>query len=172
MATHVDQLSAVRISELTRKFGDRTVLDRISLDIAPGEFVALLGHSGSGKRTLLRAIAGLDHDVSDSVSAPERLSMVFQDSPLLPWRWVLSNVILGATGDDMVERGPPRWPRLVWPGAITRRRGDCRKAIRTRIPTSSISRIWPELPNAVHSIRFSWPIARRFFTTWVAGRPG
>ena len=107
MATHVDQLSAVGISELTRKFGDRTVLDRISLDIAPGEFVALLGHSGSGKSTLLRAIAGLDHSVrgSGDVRAPERLSMVFQDSRLLPWRRVLPNVILGATGDDIVERG-------------------------------------------------------------------
>jgi len=107
VATHVDQLSAVGISELTRKFGDRTVLDRISLDIAPGEFVALLGHSGSGKSTLLRAIAGLDHSVrgSGDVRAPERLSMVFQDSRLLPWRRVLPNVILGATGDDIVERG-------------------------------------------------------------------
>jgi sulfonate transport system ATP-binding protein len=109
MAPHPGQLSAVRISRLTRSFGARAVLDRIDLEIPGGQFVALLGHSGSGKSTLLRALAGLDHDVAGSgdLHAPERISVVFQDSRLLPWKRVLDNVVFG-TRDTAADRGRGR----------------------------------------------------------------
>ena len=111
MAAHAGGLTAappaVRISGLTRAYGDRIVLDSLDLDIAPGEFVALLGQSGSGKSTLLRALAGLDHDVAGGgeIQVPERVSVVFQDSRLLPWQRVLDNVVLGLDGPDAVRRG-------------------------------------------------------------------
>jgi len=98
---------AVRLAGLTRSFGPRTVLDGIDLDLPAGQFTALLGHSGSGKSTLLRAIAGLDHKVvgSGQLTAPEKVSVVFQDSRLLPWRRVLDNVLLGLDGKDAEQKG-------------------------------------------------------------------
>lgn len=94
---------AVVLDRLTRRFGTRTVLDRVELSIPKGQFVALVGRSGSGKSTLLRAIAGIDHDVvgEGAIRAPQGVSVVFQDSRLLPWRRVLDNVLLG-----LPRRGP------------------------------------------------------------------
>lgn len=98
--------SAVSVRQLVRSFGTKTVLDGVDLDIAAGEFVALLGPSGCGKSTLLRALAGLDHEVRGSgvVSVPERVSVVFQDSRLLPWDTVLGNVTLGLREHDAGSR--------------------------------------------------------------------
>jgi sulfonate transport system ATP-binding protein len=97
--------ATVQVRDLVRRYDDRAVLDGLDLDIAPGEFVALLGKSGSGKSTLLRALAGLDSEVAGSgeLAVPANVSVVFQDSRLLPWARVLDNVVLGLSGAS--ERG-------------------------------------------------------------------
>ncbi|MEU3477689.1 ABC transporter ATP-binding protein [Streptomyces sp. NPDC033754] len=102
-----DAPPAVRAGRLVRRFGDRVVLKEIDIALATGEFTALLGRSGSGKSTLLRAVAGLDHDVEGSgeLLVPERVSLSFQDSRLLPWLRVLDNVTLGLRGPGAHERG-------------------------------------------------------------------
>jgi sulfonate transport system ATP-binding protein len=86
---------AVSVRDVSRTFGDRTVLRGIDLDLEPGEFVALLGRSGSGKSTFLRALAGLDEGVEGEIEVPAVRSVVFQDARLLPWARVLDNVVLG-----------------------------------------------------------------------------
>jgi sulfonate transport system ATP-binding protein len=119
MATHTGGLTAqrpagragagpaVRTARLVRSFGGRDVLRELDLTVGQGEFTALLGRSGSGKSTLLRAVARLDHGVAGSgeLRVPERVSLSFQDSRLLPWLRVLDNVVLGVRGRDAKERG-------------------------------------------------------------------
>jgi sulfonate transport system ATP-binding protein len=99
---------AVRIRNLHRSFNsDGGVLNGLDLDIAAGEFVALIGRSGTGKSTLLRALAGLDRDVAGhgQIAVPDSVSVVFQDSRLLPWKRILDNVVFGLRGAGAAERG-------------------------------------------------------------------
>ncbi|MFD7657975.1 ABC transporter ATP-binding protein [Actinosynnema sp. NPDC059797] len=86
---------AVSIRGLVKEFGPRRVLDGLDLEVAPGEFVALLGRSGCGKSTLLRVLAGLDPDVGGAFSVPDKVSVAFQQPRLLPWRKVWRNISLG-----------------------------------------------------------------------------
>lgn len=96
----------LEVRDLTVRFGDRTVLDRVQLHVADGEIVALQGPSGSGKSTLLRVIAGLIEPDRGTVSVGGRdvtrvaphlrsVGMVFQDDQLFPHRDVAGNVEFG-----------------------------------------------------------------------------
>ena len=87
----------VTVEHLVRGYGPKGVLNGVDLEIERGEFVALLGPSGCGKSTLLRALAGLDRAVSGSgrIRVPRKVSVVFQDSRLLPWANLITNVTLG-----------------------------------------------------------------------------
>ena len=80
---------------LTRRFDGRAVLDQVDFSVAPGEFVVLLGKSGTGKSTLLRLIAGLDTPSDGALTVDGEIAMAFQDARLLPWRKVWRNVVFG-----------------------------------------------------------------------------
>src|SRR5215207_5606652 len=83
--------------------GTRSILHAIDLDIAPGEFVAIVGKSGCGKTTLLRVLAGLVPPSAGHVLVDGHLlqglnpaaRVMFQDARLLPWKRVVDNVGLG-----------------------------------------------------------------------------
>ncbi len=78
-------------------------LQKLDLEVAPGEFVAIVGRSGCGKSTLLRLIAGLESPTSGGVlidgeplrKLNQSARMMFQDARLLLWKRVLDNVGLG-----------------------------------------------------------------------------
>jgi sulfonate transport system ATP-binding protein len=95
---------AVVVTDLTRAYGPRVVIDRLDLRIERGEFVALLGESGCGKTTLLRALAGLDPIQGGHIDAPGRPAVVFQEHRLLPWDRLWQNVSLGLAGADPRQR--------------------------------------------------------------------
>jgi len=86
---------AVQARGVTRTFGDRTVLDGVDLDIPAGQFVALLGASGSGKTTFLRILAGLDAATGGRVLVPKVRTVVFQEPRLVQCKRVWWNVTAG-----------------------------------------------------------------------------
>jgi sulfonate transport system ATP-binding protein len=98
LPTTLTDTAAVSIRGLRKEFGDRAVIDRLDLDVAPGEFVALLGRSGCGKSTLLRILAGLDSEIDGLVTVPGRRAVAFQAPRLMPWKRVWQNVVLGLPG--------------------------------------------------------------------------
>ncbi len=85
---------------LSRAFDGRVVLDHLDLDIRRGEFVAMIGRSGTGKSTLLRALAGLDRDTGGELTVTAPSAVVFQEPRLVPWKRVWNNVALGLRAGD------------------------------------------------------------------------
>src|SRR5680860_1153356 len=91
--------SAIRLSNVSKVYGHAgnavPALDRVSLDVAKGEFVCLLGASGCGKSTLLNLVAGLDGPTAGTVDVPGgAATLMFQDASLFPWLTGRGNVDL------------------------------------------------------------------------------
>jgi len=90
---------AIRIKDLQKSFGALVAIDRVSVDIEPGEFFVIVGPSGCGKTTLLRMLNGLIAPDAGEITvdgAPPHpgpdMGFVFQSFRLLPWRTIRGNV--------------------------------------------------------------------------------
>jgi NitT/TauT family transport system ATP-binding protein len=103
--TAVDAPPAVRLNGVSKVHGqgrDRVLaLDRVDLDVAPGQVVCVVGASGCGKSTLLNLVAGLEQPTTGTVEVPGRTSFMFQDSALFPWLTVRRNVELALRLDGV-----------------------------------------------------------------------
>jgi putrescine transport system ATP-binding protein len=110
-----DKPALVRFERLTKRFGEVTAVDALTLDIAQGEFFALLGPSGCGKTTLLRLLAGFEQpsegrvllDGEDIGSVPPHrrpINMMFQSYALFPHLTVEGNIGFGLRQEKVGRR--------------------------------------------------------------------
>lgn len=106
----ISTVSAISVSEVSKTYGrtpSRTVaLAPLSLSIAEGEFLCILGRSGCGKSTLLNLIAGLDQPTTGSIDlGGRRVGMMFQDANLFPWLTVTGNIRLALSLSGVPSEG-------------------------------------------------------------------
>lgn len=102
-ANSTDRPVKIRVTDLTKRFGNLLVLDKISFDVAQGEFLSIVGPTGCGKTTFLNCLSKLmptsegniyiDGEVADP--AKHNISFVFQEPTCMPWRTVRENVAFG-----------------------------------------------------------------------------
>ncbi|WP_278262046.1 ATP-binding cassette domain-containing protein [Nocardia sp. AG03] len=124
---------AVSITGLRKAFGEKVVLDGIDLTIRQGEFVVLLGPSGTGKTTLLRLLTGLEVPDAGEVLVPARRTTVYQEPRLIPSKRVLANVLVGlrrtrtqreaglrALGEVQLDGKAGQWPATLSGGEAQR----------------------------------------------------
>nr|WP_315291046.1 ABC transporter ATP-binding protein [Serratia proteamaculans] len=101
-AQHDGVRPGIQVRDLTLRFGQQMIFDRLSFDIAGGSFVALLGASGAGKTSLLKIIAGLAKPTSGTVIGSDgqpiagRIAYMGQKDLLYPWLTIDQNISLGA----------------------------------------------------------------------------
>jgi len=105
-----DSVPAVHVRRLRKTFGSKVVLDGVDLDVARGEFVALLGASGTGKTTLLRILAGLELPDEDEsvVLVPKLRTTVYQEPRLVPSLRVDANVAIGQPSSEETRAAAER----------------------------------------------------------------
>jgi macrolide transport system ATP-binding/permease protein len=102
----------LRARDLARAFGDHVVLDGISLDVAPGQRLGLVGENGSGKSTLLRLLGGLDEPDAGRVERPQDTGFLFQELPYGP------EATLAGVMDDALEPAREVERRLAGAAAL------------------------------------------------------
>ena len=101
----------LKIEKLSVSFGDTKVIEDLSFTFADGKTTAIVGASGVGKTTLIRALAGLYRATTGKIeSSYVKPSYVFQESRLFPWLTALENVSLVC---DDIERSKAILHRLI-----------------------------------------------------------
>jgi multiple sugar transport system ATP-binding protein len=133
------ETSHLSVVDISKGYGDNPILKGVSLDVAKGEFIALVGASGCGKSTLLRIIAGLEaaddgriliagHDVSAVRAADRDVAMVFQSYALYPHLTARQNMAV-----PLAMRRLNAWQRLPFVGGLMPGRRRMAKEITLKI---------------------------------------
>ena len=130
--------AAVRLTEVSKVYGQGRgallALDKVSLSVAPGEFVCLIGASGCGKSTLLSLVAGLDSPTSGQIdTAGQQVTLMFQEPALFPWLTAARNVELA-----LRARGVPKAERRARTAGTARDRAPER--LRRQAPARTLRR--------------------------------
>jgi len=166
----------VRVRGLSRTFGAEQVLSDLDLDIASGEFVALIGRSGSGKSTLLRALAGLDGAVTGKLHVDGTVSVAFQEPRLVPWKRVSDNVCLGLRVPRAQERAAAALAEVglsnrsqAWP--LTLSGGEAQRASLARALVREPSLLLLDEPFSALDALTRIAMHRLVLTLWESHRP-
>lgn len=133
---------AARLEHVSKSFatpgGQQLVLDDITIDVAPGEFVTLLGASGCGKSTLLNLVAGLDRPTTGSIITDGRPALMFQEHALFPWLTAGKNIELalklrGVPKEERRGRTEELLELVRLPGAYGKRVHELSGGMRQRV---------------------------------------
>lgn len=140
------------VSDLSLGYGKEPVLDGVSLEVAAGQFASLVGPSGSGKSSILRAVAGLQPHGGKIALGVDRtqLGFLFQDDALLPWRSARDNVALGlrirgSSRRSAAERAELWLSRLGLQGLAERYPRELSGGQRKRVALAQVLALQPRL---------------------------
>lgn len=141
------------IEGLSLGFGGPPILEDVDLRVLPGQIVSLVGPSGSGKSSILRAIIGLHPVLAGLITLDiprEQVGMLFQDDALLPWRSAQENVALGLRARNVVAEERTRrandWlRRMNLTGLESRYPGRLSGGQRKRVALAQVMVLEPKL---------------------------
>lgn len=88
------QQHVISLMNVTKTYGDKTILKDLSLHVNKGEFVTLVGPSGSGKSTIFNILAGLEQVTGGALHVQDTIGYMQQKDLLLPWKTILENIVL------------------------------------------------------------------------------
>lgn len=141
------------ITGLSLGFGGPAILEGVDLHVGSGQIVSLVGPSGSGKSSILRAVMGLHPVLSGSITlgVPHaQMGMLFQDDALLPWRSARDNVALGlrargVAADERNRRANDWLRRMNLAGLESRYPGRLSGGQRKRVALAQVMALEPKL---------------------------
>jgi NitT/TauT family transport system ATP-binding protein len=148
-----DTAAVLRIRGLTVTYGGPPILENVDLDVGAGQFVSLIGTSGSGKTSVLRAVTRLLDPEGGTIELdvpPRDVGFLFQDDALLPWRTARENVALGlrirGLGRAAALRTADQWlARLALDGFGDRYPGQLSGGQRKRVALAQVLALEPRL---------------------------